>query len=108
MRLFLALLVTLHAACAFGQSRTSALSISGSVVDPSNASVAGAKVTLRKAGEAAPRLATADASGAFRFDAPAAGDYEIEIRHEGFQPWKSRIRVGGRFPRLKSLMTYLD
>src|SRR5260370_38529741 len=98
MRHFLDLLVTLRAACAFGQSRGSALSISGSVVDPSNASVAGARVTLKKAGEASPRVATADTGGAFRFDGLAAGGYEIEIRHEGFQPWKSGISGGARPP----------
>src|SRR5215831_7324710 len=41
---------------------------------------------------------TVGITGTFRFDNVAAGDYEIEIRREGFQPSVSRIRVGSRSP----------
>ena len=67
-------------------------------MDSSNASVAGAAVTLKRIGGAAQRVVAVDAAGTFRFDGVAAGDYEIEIRHAGFQTSLSRIRVGSRPP----------
>ena len=39
-----------------------------------------------------------EATGTFHFDGVAAGDYEVEIRHAGFQPSLSRVRVGSRPP----------
>src|SRR5436309_3301709 len=96
MRIFLVVLVVLNAV--WSQSPSSAPSIAGVVMDSSNASVAGATVTLRRTSDAAQRVATVEATGTFRFDGVAPGDYEVEIRHVGFQPSVSRIRVGSRSP----------
>ena len=67
-------------------------------MDSSNASVAGATATLRRTDDASQQVTTVGITGTFRFDSVAAGDYEIEIRRERFQPSVSRIRVGSRSP----------
>src|SRR4051794_38243653 len=110
MRIFQTFIALVNAAlCVYGQQPVSRLSISGSISDPSSASVAGASVTLRRAGGPVQRTATADEAGTFRFEGVAAGDYEIEIRREGFQPTVSHIRVGSRSPApLKILLTVAD
>ncbi len=70
-------------------------SLAGVVLDPTDAGVAGAKITLRQSG-AAPTTATADAIGAFRFDSVQPGSYEIAVEHEGFKPAASKLRIGSR------------
>jgi hypothetical protein len=70
-------------------------SLGGVVLDPTDAGVAGAKITLRQSG-AAPTTATADAMGAFRFDSVQPGSYEIAVEHEGFKPATSKVRIGSR------------
>ena len=96
MRVFLGLILVLGTV--WSQSPPSAPSITGVVMDSSNASVAGATVTLRRMSDHAQRIATVEATGIFRFDGVAPGDYEVEIRHVGFQPSLSRMRVGSRSP----------
>jgi hypothetical protein len=60
--------------------------ISGTVRDPSDAAVVGARVTL--AGPDGKPVATvmANDKGEFRFDKLAAGLYTIGIEHQGFRP----------------------
>jgi hypothetical protein len=107
MRIVLILLVVLSTVWA--QSPQPAPSITGVVVDSSNASVAGATVTLRRMADATQRVATVEPTGTFRFDGVAPGDYEVEIRHEGFQPSVSRVRVGPRSPaRLKIVLAVAE
>ena len=72
-------------------------SITGVVLDPTDAGVAAAKITLTQSGSA-PAMARADATGAFRFDGVQAGNYEITVEHEGFKPASSKVRVGSRPP----------
>jgi hypothetical protein len=102
MRVFLMVLLLVNGV--WSQSLPSSPSITGVVVDSSNASVAGATVTLRAA-DASQRGAVVEATGAFHFDGVAAGDYEIEIRHAGFQPSLSRVRVGSRSPARSGLFS---
>jgi hypothetical protein len=83
---------------ASGQSPPVAFALSGTVQDPSKAAVPGASIVLRKAGDAARRTTNADVTGAFRFEQVATGSYEIEVRHDGFNPAVSRVRVGSRPP----------
>ena len=73
-------------------------SISGVVQDSSAAGIPGASITLTKAGEAGQRVAAADSTGAFRLDELTAGNYEIEVRKEGFKPSITRVRIGARPP----------
>jgi outer membrane receptor protein involved in Fe transport len=44
------------------------------------------------------RVTSVGVTGEFRFDGVAAGEYEVEIRQEGFQPTVFRVRVGSRSP----------
>src|SRR5262249_55859625 len=83
---------------ATAQSLPPRLTITGTVRDPLSGAVPGARIELRKTGEAVSRTATADVTGAFRFDDIAPGTYEIDVEQEGFNPVVSRVRVGTRAP----------
>jgi hypothetical protein len=72
-----------------GQSPSSRFAVSGTVQDPTRAAVPGASVVLRKTGDTVQRTATDDI---------AAGNYEIEVQHDDFNPEVSRVRVGSRAP----------
>jgi hypothetical protein len=91
MRLLLGVILIITA---FGQER---LAITGTVLDSSGASVPAAKVVLRR-GTDAPQSTATEPNGAFRFDQVARGDYEIEIRQDGFRSSITRVRVGARPP----------
>ena len=75
-----------------------AYSITGVVQDSSTAGIPGASISFRRAGEAGQRVTTADDTGAFRLDEVTAGNYEIEVRKEGFKPSITRVRIGARAP----------
>jgi hypothetical protein len=75
-----------------------AYSITGVVQDSSTAGIPGALISLRRAGETGQRVTTADGTGAFRFDEVTTGNYEIEVRQDGFNRSIIRIRVGARTP----------
>jgi outer membrane receptor protein involved in Fe transport len=81
----------------FGQA-PSELTLNGLVLDASGASVAEAKVVLRKGGDSAERSTVTEPSGAFHFNQIARGDYEVEIRQDGFRPSTTHVRVGTRSP----------
>jgi iron complex outermembrane receptor protein len=87
------------AAPAQSQAGGGASSITGRVVDPRGASVAGALVTLY-AREPLVRLnTTTDAAGAYRFERLAPGEYLIEADARGFAPataQRVRLRAGER------------
>src|SRR6266851_3071567 len=73
---------------------TEALSISGVVLDPSNAAIAGAKVTLHGGSlENEPSTAT-DLAGHVQFAGVTPGSYEVEVQREGFKILRSRVKVG--------------
>jgi hypothetical protein len=80
------------------QSLPVAGAIAGTVLDQDAAVLRGAKVTL-KGGEPPRSLSvTTDASGAFRFEKLSAGDYEILVTKEGFNPMTARVAIGPRTP----------
>ena len=83
MRFFLGMLLLLGA-CGIGLCRP--VPVSGIVLDPSQAGVAGARVSLHGGSSGEPRTITADAEGAFRFDGVPSGRYEVMVQHEGFKP----------------------
>ncbi len=60
--------------------------ISGRVMDPTGAVIAGATVLLRNVEIAAQHSGTTDGEGAYKMAAPA-GHYQIEIRASGFKPY---------------------
>jgi hypothetical protein len=68
--------------------------VSGVVLDPSNAAIAGAKVTLHGGSlENEPTTAT-DLAGHFEFAGVTPGSYEVEVQREGFKILKSHVKVG--------------
>ena len=67
----------------FGQTVTS--SLVGSVVDPADAVIAGAPVTLTNAGTGAVRQATTDNLGTFRFVNLEPGTYNVTVKATGFK-----------------------
>jgi hypothetical protein len=68
--------------------------VSGVVLDPSNAAIAGAKVTLHGGSlENEPSTAT-DLAGHFQFAGVTPGSYEVEVQREGFKVLKSHVKVG--------------
>jgi hypothetical protein len=97
MRLARFLLVLTMGWCAPAQSPPT-FSITGTVQDPSTAGIPGAAVVLRKAGETVDRVATSDGTGTFRFENITPGNYEVDVRQEGFKPSVTRVRVGPRLP----------
>jgi hypothetical protein len=67
----------------FGQTVTS--SLVGSVVDPTDAVIAGAPVTLTSVGTGAVRTATTDSLGTFRFVNLEPGTYNVTVKAAGFK-----------------------
>jgi carboxypeptidase family protein len=73
---------------------TEVLGISGVVLDPSNAAIAGAKVTLHGGSLQNEPSTTTDLTGHFQFTAVPPGSYEVEVQQEGFKILRSRVKVG--------------
>jgi len=59
-------------------------SIQGSVADPSNAAVAGAKITLVNSATGVTSSTVSDASGNYRFVSLAPGAYHVTVEATGF------------------------
>ena len=77
---------------------SAALIISGVVLDPSKAAIAGAKVTLRGVRIVGQLSATTDAGGYFQFGGVASGSYEIEVQQENFEMFRTRVEVRPSMP----------
>jgi len=74
-------------------TRNPAYTISGVVLDPSEAVIAGARVTLYgKEGEN-PHPTTTGQAGDFRFTGVLSGKYHIEVEKEGFNVLRRRVKV---------------
>jgi hypothetical protein len=96
-------LIVLIGAFCFGsqaaaQNATTDAAITGVVLDPAEAAVVGAKVTLQSREGTALINVRADATGSFRFEGIKPGSYTITVEQRGFQPAASRVRVGVRPP----------
>jgi hypothetical protein len=70
------------------------LSISGVLLDPSNAPVPSAQVLLRRDGSE--RSALTHVTGRFRFDALSLGNYDLVVAVSGFEPVQRRVTVGAQ------------
>jgi len=81
-----------------GQSPARSFEVSGVVLDPSGAVIADAKVILRRDGGRSPETKTANQRGEFHFTRIASGDYEIEVRKDGFKPAVTHFTVGAKSP----------
>lgn len=80
-RLFSLLLLAAHGTCLFAQI---APGIRGRILDPSNAAVSSAQVTVTEIATAIPRTTTSTADGAYNLPALAPGRYRIEVSAPGF------------------------
>jgi A-macroglobulin TED domain/Alpha-2-macroglobulin family/Carboxypeptidase regulatory-like domain/MG2 domain/A-macroglobulin receptor binding domain/Alpha-2-macroglobulin bait region domain len=81
--------------------------VSGTVVDPSGAIVAGATITLHQTSTANTRTAHADAEGRFDFAALAPGKYRVEIASPGFLNLSSELTLEERDRALLSATLYV-
>src|SRR5229473_5030496 len=68
--------------------------VSGVVLDPSNAAIAGAKVTLHGGSLENEPTTVTDLAGHFEFAGVTPGSYEVEVQREGFKILKSHVKVG--------------
>ena len=72
-------------------AQTTSSEISGTVVDPSSALIAGARVTLKSESTSETRSATTNETGLFVFPAVVPGVYTIKVEANGF---KNREAIG--------------
>ncbi len=77
--------------CAALSAQTVSSTIIGSVVDPGDAAVANAPVTLTSTDTGAARPGTTDSAGTFRFQNIEAGTYNVTVKATGF---KSETQTG--------------
>ncbi len=81
-----ALLLTIFfAASAFGQSQAAAADLSGTVVDPTGAVVAGATVHAKGIGNGITRTVTTNSEGVYQFIGLPPGDYEVSADANTFK-----------------------
>ncbi|MDQ2900675.1 MAG: carboxypeptidase-like regulatory domain-containing protein, partial [Acidobacteriota bacterium] len=83
---------------ASAQSMGRAGTITGVVTDPSNATVAGATVTIANRVTGLTRSATTDASGSFKFNDVPPNNYHLEVTAGGFQPEQQDVTVRTSVP----------
>ncbi len=93
----IAALIALSAAPALPQSGSSG-SITGTVSDPSGATVAGASVQAKNGVTGFDRTVTTDASGAFRFIGIAPNNYRVIVTAKGFQNHQEDVTVRAGVP----------
>ncbi|MGD9629692.1 MAG: TonB-dependent receptor [Pyrinomonadaceae bacterium] len=81
----LILVLMLGAAISFGQAATSASDLSGTIVDPNDAVVAGASVTARNSSTGFTRTVTSGSDGTYTFIGLPPGEYEITAEAPTFK-----------------------
>jgi hypothetical protein len=80
------------------------VAVTGVVQDQTGGLLPGATVDLVNVAGAILNTTVADPAGAFRFEAVAAGQYELRARYEGFKSATARVRVGARAPSAQRLV----
>jgi septal ring-binding cell division protein DamX len=78
----LALVLLLAAGTADAQFNAS---LSGTVLDSTQAAIPGAKVTLTNTGTQATQVVTSGSAGSFAFNALPPGSYTLQVEANGFQ-----------------------
>src|SRR5262249_54307092 len=81
-----------------GQNPSAKSLITGAVLDPAEAAVVGANVSLQTREGTVLVAVKTDVTGTFRFDAIPAGSYTLLVEQKGFEAAASRIRIGARPP----------
>jgi Carboxypeptidase regulatory-like domain/TonB dependent receptor len=92
IRLFLLVAFTLLSPRLFAQA-TATGNIQGTVVDQSQAVVAGAEVTLTNLANGSTRTTTTNDSGTYRFELLSAGNYTAKINAKGFSTVEVKIEL---------------
>src|SRR5580658_3823313 len=84
---------------AFAQQAVNYASVGGRVTDPSGAVVEGADVSVRQIQTNISSAAKTDREGRFLFPYLRVGDYEVSVKHAGFQKSTRRVTltVGAAF-----------
>lgn len=101
-------LMLVGAISVYGQNATRSFELSGVVLDPSGAVIAGAKVILRR-DDRPTQTATTDQRGEFHFSRIVSGEYEIEASIVGFKPTVIRVTLSAKPPsRLEIILSILD
>jgi len=81
-----------------------ASTVSGIVTDQTGARIAGVKVTLTKVDSADRRDVTTDNIGHYAIDQLLPGEYALEVRAQGFQPWRQTgIEVSVSHPAIADI-----
>src|SRR3712207_767843 len=74
-------------------AQTGRSTLSGHVLDQNNAAVSGARVVLQRAGTGVETTASTDATGSFKFDSLAAGDYLLVASSAGFAAGRQQLSL---------------
>ena len=90
------LLLSTFVAAVLNAQSPSGIAVTGTVLDPHQAGVFGAKVALKLADGTEVQSTSADSSGAFRFTEVPPGNYDLQIEQQGFKLSISRVRVGNQ------------
>src|ERR1700757_5152566 len=83
---------------AFAQSLGNYGSLRGIILDPSNAVIPFAKVTLSNPLTDVQRAVSADAAGAYQLNGIPFGSYQISVSMEGFQESRQTISIRSPVP----------
>ena len=87
-----ATLLLLFLACALS---VRADTLSGTVVDPTGAVIAGARIEITGGALKQPLVLTSDALGKFAFSDLQAGTYQLEVSRDGFDPVTKSVKLRG-------------
>lgn len=91
----LSLVLVIHV---YAQSGGSSTSISGTVLDPSNAVVSDAEVEIHNPVSGFRRTANTDSSGRFSFPNVPFNPYHLTVSKEGFSPYAQDVEVRSAVP----------
>src|SRR5579871_644312 len=92
---------------AFAQSLGNYGSLRGIILDPSNAAIPSAKVTLSNPLTGVQRTVSADAAGAYQLNGIPFGSYQVNVLMEGFQEARRTVSIGSAVPMELNIMLAL-
>ena len=83
---------------AFAQSLGNYGSLRGIILDPSNAAIPSAKITLSNPLTGVERTVSADPAGAYQLNGIPFGSYQISVSMEGFQESRQTVSIRSPVP----------
>jgi hypothetical protein len=96
--LWIALSVVLAVNAALAQSLGSYGSLRGSILDPSNAAIPSAKMTLSNPLTGVQRTVSADSGGAYQLNGIPFGSYRLSVLMEGFEQSRQTVAIESLVP----------